>query len=84
MKTKKSSFTIELLGWVGTALVLGGYILLSTGVIGNDPLYHGMMLFGSIGVALISYRQRAWQPFALNVAFALAAFYAILRLTLVF
>lgn len=72
----------ELVGWIGTALVLIGYALLATGVIASDICYYIPMLIGSLGVAYISYIKRAWQPCVLNAIFALFSAIALIRILL--
>ena len=74
---------LEISGWIGVALVLLGYGLVSTGVIsGNAATYHVFMLFGSLFVALISLKQRSYQPAALNICFFILAAIALIRLQL--
>lgn len=71
----------EIIGWIGTAFVIGSYALLSTGIIsGDDYLYHLMVLLGSVGVAAISYLRRAYQPFVINAFFVVIALIALIRL----
>lgn len=71
----------EIIGWFGVLCVLASYGLLSAGfVAGNSVIYHGMVLAGSIGVAGVSLRKRSFQPAVLNIAFALLACFALLRL----
>lgn len=72
----------EIIGWVGTAAVLLGYVLLSTGVIGSDLRYFIINLAGSLGVVYISYVKRAWQPCVLNIVFAILSIIAIARILL--
>jgi len=76
---KKYDKLLDILGWIGTALILLGYGLYSTGVVPDVIIYHWLNLIGSIGVAAISYRRKVWQPVVINVTFAIFAFIAILR-----
>ena len=72
----------ELLGWIGTSLIIGSYALLSLGVIGGDSyVYHVLVLTGSVGVAIISYIKQAYQPFVINAFFVAIALIALLRIT---
>ena len=73
----KKDKVFEIAGWLGTGVILLSYFLLSTGVISNDWRYHFMVLVGSVGVAIISYVKRAWQPFFLNSVFCVLALFAI-------
>lgn len=73
------SRTLEILGWLGTALVLIGYGLYSTGLIPDIYMYHVMNLIGSVFVATISGYRRVWQPFTINTVMAIFALTAIIR-----
>ena len=73
----------EYIGWIGVTLVLGGYALVSMGVLsGNSAYYHIFMLVGSLFVAAISLKQRSYQPAVLNICFFVLAAFALLRLAL--
>lgn len=64
---------VEAAGWVGTALVLGAYGLLSADVIDTGLTYQLMNLAGAIGVGIVCWVKRTWQPFFLQVAWGLIA-----------
>lgn len=76
---KKYDKLLDILGWVGTALILAGYGLFTTGIVPDVIVYHCLNLLGSVGVAAISYRRKVWQPVVINVTFAVFALIAILR-----
>lgn len=67
------------MGWYGTAAILSAYAALSTGVIAQGALYQTLNLTGAVGVGVICYLRRTWQPFWLEVAWALIAAFALLR-----
>lgn len=71
MKSAKSSGSWmlgELLGWLGVALVVGGYSMTVLEVLSVDsPMYLGMNVAGSIGLIVSSAHKRDVQPVALNV-----------------
>lgn len=72
----------EAFGWVGSIMLLGGYALLSLGIVDSASLlYHGMLLLGGVGLAVVTYRHRAFQSVTVNVFFAILAIVAIIRLT---
>ena len=72
----------EVFGWFSSILVLAGYALLSFGILdGDSPLYHLIFVIGSVGLAVITYRHRAFQSFTVNVFFAVLALVALIRLT---
>ncbi len=59
---------------MGTALVLGAYALLNLRIITVDSFaYQAMNLIGSIGLLLISYAERAYQPAVLNLIWGVLA-----------
>lgn len=73
----------EMFGWIGTVLVLGAYALISLNIIdSNSVSYHVMFLIGSAGLAVITYRHRAFQSFIVNLTFVGLATVAIVRLVL--
>jgi hypothetical protein len=71
----------ELFGWFSSALILFGYALLSLGVIDSGSLlYHSTFVVGSLGLAVITYRHRAFQSFTVNIFFGILALVALVRL----
>jgi len=83
MKRQQNQKTIifEIGGWIGVALVLASYCLLSLGIIdSNNPLYHLLILAGSILVGIISYVKHVFQPLVLNCVFIVLAIIALFRL----
>lgn len=70
----------EAFGWFASIVMLSGYALLSFGIInGESAIYHGMFLVGSIGLAVVTYRHRAFQSFTVNVFFGVLALVALIR-----
>ena len=70
----------EAFGWFASASMLIGYGLLSFGVLDADSaVYHGIFLVGSAGLAVVTYRHRAFQSFTVNIFFGLLALIAIIR-----
>lgn len=71
----------EVFGWVGAALLLIGYMLVSFSVIpGNGILYQLINLVGSLGILAIALYKRDWQPGILNLVWAAIAFVAVVRI----
>jgi len=69
--------------WLGTVVILGSYFLLASGRLDGDSFfYHAMVLFGSLGVMLNSYKKNDMQPAVLNAIFVVIAIYAIVRIVL--
>ncbi|MDD5437759.1 MAG: hypothetical protein PHC70_01300 [Patescibacteria group bacterium] len=82
MKKNEGSFFNQidtLLGWFGMAAILLAYALLSFGALKSDSLtYQLLNLLGALGVLIISLIKKAFQPAALNIAWAVIALVAIL------
>lgn len=67
--------------WFGAILIFVAYLLLATGYLDGDSLvYHFMVLIGSVGIILNSVKKKDFQPAVLNIAFVVAAIYAIVRI----
>lgn len=59
---------IEILGWLGAALILGGYALISSGKLeARSPLYQWMNVAGAVGFMVNGGWHGAWPSFGLNV-----------------
>ena len=74
----------EVLGWYGTAAILGGYAATSLGWLdpkapGGRRLYQGLNLTGAVGIVLISAWNATWQPAVLNAVWAVIAGVALVR-----
>ena len=71
---------VEILGWVAAVIMLSGYGLISVGALEADSaIYHGAFFVGSIGLASVTYRHRAFQSFTVNVFFGFLALIALIR-----
>ncbi len=72
---------IEVAGWYGVIAILAAYGLVSFNVIGSSgPIYQLLNLTGGGSIALASVRKRAYQPATLNVAWAIIALVALIKL----
>ncbi len=71
----------ELLGWIGAAAILSDYALLSLNLIsGNSVMYHLIFIVGCAGLAVVTFRHRAFQSVVVNTIFVLLGFVAIIRI----
>ena len=75
----KNEKLLDIIGWIGTALVLGGYGLYTLGIVPDIMVYHYLNFIGSLGVIAISSYRRAWQPVTINAFMAFFALIAIIR-----
>ena len=72
---------IEIVGWVGAALILLAYLLLSAGRLApRSVAYQGMNLAGAIAFVLNSGWNGAIPSAALNVVWAGIAIFALVRM----
>lgn len=72
---------VEVAGWLGAALILGAYALLTAGKLqANSFAYQGMNVVGALGFIINSGWNGAIPSAALNVVWAAIGLFAILRL----
>lgn len=71
---------IEALGWYGTIAIVTAFALTSFGVIHpSDSLYLALNITGAVGIIVVSYRKKAYQPAVLNVVWLLIAVISIFK-----
>lgn len=71
---------IEVIGWIGAALIVLAYALLSAGRVGTDSrVYHTMNIVGAIGFVLNSGWNGAYPSAALNVVWIGIGSYGLLQ-----
>ena len=76
----KMALWVEWLGWLGAALIVVAFALVSFSVI--EPtgfVYPIMNLFGGLGIILEACKKRDMQPVVLNIFFCLVAIVAIVK-----
>lgn len=72
---------VEVAGWAGASLILGAYLLLSTGrVTGQSLLYQGMNVAGAAGFIVNGWWHGAVPSAALNVLWLLIGVFASWRI----
>lgn len=71
----------DIIGWIGMALVLVAYLLLSLGKIKNGYLYQALNLLAGILMAIGLFPKNAWFSFTLQVVWALIALVAIIKMS---
>jgi hypothetical protein len=75
-------FAIEAAGWIGAALILLAYLLLSMGkVTGQSPVYQGMNIVGAAGFTINGWWHGALPSAVLNVIWMLIGGVALWRIT---
>lgn len=72
---------VEVAGWIGAALILLAYLLVTTGrLTGQSPLFQWMNLVGAAGFVINGWWHDAIPSTALNVVWMLIALVALWRL----
>jgi len=80
MDVIQNSVVIEIVGWLGTALILLAYFLLTIKKINRDSKsYHGMNLIGGLGIVVNSILNGAYPPAGLNLVWSVIALYGIIK-----
>ena len=71
---------VEAAGWIGAALILLAYVLLSLGrLTGQSAVYQGMNVAGAAGFVINGWWHGAWPSASLNVAWAMIGAFALWR-----
>lgn len=70
----------DIIGWIGMAMVLLAYGLLSSNKIKNGLPYQLLNLFAGILMAVGLYPKNAWFSFTLQIVWALIAIVSIIKL----
>jgi len=77
MKTK----LIELFGWYGTVAIVLAYILVSFSVLNATNIWYQILNgTGALGIVLVSFHKRNYQPGVLNIIWTIIAIIAIVRM----
>lgn len=71
----------DILGWIGTVLVLMAYLLLSTNKINNGKVYQILNLLASLFMAIGLLPKNAWFSFALQVIWGIIAIIALIKMS---
>ena len=70
----------DILGWIGMALVLLAYFLLSFEKIPNGLLYQILNLIAAFLMAIGLFPKNAWFSFTLQVIWAIVAIIALIKI----
>ena len=72
---------IEIIGWYGTAAIIGAYALNSFGIFSPNNIWYQLLnLTGALGIVIVSFPKKAYQPAVLNVIWIIIALVAIIRI----
>lgn len=74
---------VELYGWYGMAAIVLAYALVSFSVIEASGLTFQILNgTGALGIALVSFQKKAYQPGVLNIIWTLIAIVAVAKIIL--
>jgi hypothetical protein len=77
----KQKMVDNIIGWCGAVLLLIAYALVNFNYLSTSSLtYIFLNLIGAFGIAYISFKDKAYQPGVVNVAWAVIALIALIRL----
>lgn len=72
----------ELVGWIGTVLILAAYFLLSSRkMTSEDRSYQWLNVVGAVCVGVNAYAQRAWPVVFIEIAWSAIALVVIARIS---
>lgn len=82
---QKRNRAVEWLGWYGVVATIFAYVLVSFSVLAPTSLiYQALNFTGAVGVTIETWMHRDYQPFWLNLVWALIALAAIANVVLHF
>lgn len=72
---------LEIIGWYGVVAIFMAYLLVSYSVIiPQSYVYQVLNLTGGIGIILVSFHKKNYQPAVLNIIWSVIAISAIIML----
>ncbi len=74
---------IEIFGWYGTIVIVVAYALLSFGYLDSENIWYQILNgTGAIGIVVLSFSKKAYQPGVLNIIWTVIALIAIFKIIL--
>lgn len=74
-------FFIEILGWYGAAAILVAYALVSFGALSSASVWYQILnASGALGIVVVSFSKKTYQPGVLNAIWLVIALFALVRL----
>ena len=72
---------IELFGWYGMVAIVTAYVLVSFSILPPTGIAYQLLNgTGALGIVLVSFHKRAYQPGVLNIIWTVIAIAAILKI----
>jgi hypothetical protein len=71
----------EIIGWYGTVAIVGAYALVSFDLTEADSIIYQLLnATGALGIVIISFKKKAYQPGVLNIIWTIIAVVAIINI----
>lgn len=81
MQSHFIGFLINVFGWLGTGLILLGYLLISVRkTTAGSFFYQSINVFGAAAIGVSSFVKAAWPAAALNFSWMLIGIYALVAM----
>lgn len=72
---------IEVFGWYGTIAIMLAYALVSFSLLSANSIWYQLLNgTGAIGIVVVSFHKKAYQPGVLNIVWTLIAILAIFNI----
>lgn len=72
---------IEIFGWYGTVAIIAAYGLVSFSLLAPTSIWHQILnATGALGIVVVSFSKKAYQPGVLNIIWTFIAVIALLKL----
>ncbi len=71
----------KIVGWYGVIAIVVAYALVSFGLVQSNSLWYQLLnLTGAVGIVIVSFQKKAYQPGILNIVWTLIALIAIVKI----
>lgn len=75
---------IEAFGWYGTVAIIGAYAFSSFSILNpSDLSYQLLNLTGALGIVVVSFYKKTYQPGVLNLIWTIIALIAIIKIVFI-
>lgn len=77
----KTNVLYEIIGWYGTAAIMGAYASNSFGMLDATNIWYQILNgTGAVGIVLISIKKKAYQPATLNAIWTVIAVIGLIQI----
>jgi hypothetical protein len=78
---EKTNIFYEIIGWYGTAAIMGAYASNSFGMLDATNIWYQILNgTGAVGIVLISIKKKAYQPATLNAIWTVIAIIGLIQI----